>query len=183
MLDSGPREDGLPQLVSRLPFPADWRVLLIFDATRAGLPGASETGAFEQLPDFPRSEADALHRRDRRERAACACRAATSRRSATRSAHLQAAMGAYFAPLQGGPYASAGSSEVLDWLRGQGVTGLGQSSWGPTGFAFAASEAEGQALLARACAPQFRHRRASSFELAQGRNEGAKIETTAGEIQ
>ncbi len=31
----------------------------------------------------------------------------------------------------------------------QGVTGLGQSSWGPTGFAFVASAEEGEALLAR----------------------------------
>ena len=38
---------------------------------------------------------------------------------------------------------------VLDWLRGQGFTGLGQSSWGPTGFAFVAVASEGQTLLGR----------------------------------
>ena len=54
------------------------------------------------------------------------------------------------------------------------VTGLGQSSWGPTGFAFAESEAEGQALLiaARAHASSARLR----FELARGRNQPASIE-------
>ena len=36
--------------------------------------------------------------------------------------------------------------EALDWLRVQGVSGLGQSSWGPTGFAFAASEAEAKVV-------------------------------------
>ena len=65
-------------------------------------------------------------------------------------------------------------SEALAWLRGQGVSGLGQSSWGPTGFAFAASEAEGQALL-KGLRAEVRHR-GLSFELAHGRNEGAKIE-------
>ena len=63
--------------------------------------------------------------------------------------YLQKKMGAYFAPIQGGPYVSAGVAAVLNGL-GDGITGLGQSSWGPTGFAFAASEAEGQGLLAAA---------------------------------
>ncbi|HVQ10466.1 MAG TPA: GHMP kinase, partial [Methyloceanibacter sp.] len=89
--------------------------------------------------------------------------------------HLQKAMGAYFAPIQGGAYVSAGVAAVLKGLASDGVTGLGQSSWGPTGFAFAASEAEGQALLAvaRAHAGNARLR----FELARGRNEPATFET------
>jgi beta-ribofuranosylaminobenzene 5'-phosphate synthase len=177
VLDSGPRQDRLPQLVSRLPFPADWRVLLIFDANASGLAGASETDAFEQLPDFPEAEAEALHRRIA-ESAMPALAAQDFATFCDEVGHLQAAMGAYFAPLQGGPYASAKVSEVLNWLRGQGISGLGQSSWGPTGFAFAASEAEGQALL-RDLRAEVRHQDLG-FELARGRNEGAKIETTAG---
>ena len=95
--------------------------------------------------------------------------------------YLQACMGAYFAPLQGGPYTSPAVSEALAWLQAQGVTGLGQSSWGPTGFAFVASEDQGQALLGRLRAQI--QRPGLSFALAQGRNEGAKIETSAGEIR
>ena len=90
--------------------------------------------------------------------------------------YLQACMGAYFAPLQGGAYQSARVSQALDWLRRQGVTGLGQSSWGPTGFAFAASQLEGEALLAEAQAHA--QHTGLRFELARGRNEGAKIKTT-----
>lgn len=180
VLDSGPRAGGLPELVSRLPFPADWRVLLIFDARSSGLAGESETDAFDTLPGFPENEVAALHRRITQS----ALPALADRDFTTfcdEVGHLQAAMGAYFAPLQGGPYASAKVSEALAWLRGQGVSGLGQSSWGPTGFAFAASEAEGQALL-RGLRAEVGHR-GLSFELAHGRNEGAKIETTGGEIQ
>jgi predicted sugar kinase len=83
-------------------------------------------------------------------------------------------MGVYFAPIQGGPYVSAGVAAVLKGLASDGVTGLGQSSWGPTGFAFAASEVEGEALLAaaRGHAGGARLR----FELARGRNEPAIIE-------
>ncbi|ODR97035.1 hypothetical protein AUC69_13000 [Methyloceanibacter superfactus] len=56
-------------------------------------------------------------------------------------------MGAYFASLQGGIFTSPRVAAVLEGLRADGVTGLGQSSWGPTGFAFAASEHEGQEML------------------------------------
>ena len=180
VLDSGPRRGRLPQLVSRLPFPAEWRVLLIFDSRSSGLAGGSETDAFDTLPDFPEKEAIELHRRTT-ESAMPALAAQDFATFCDDVGQLQTAMGAYFAPLQGGPYASAKVSQALDWLRGQGVSGLGQSSWGPTGFAFAASEAEGQALL-RGLRAEIRHR-GLSFELAQGHNEGAKIETTASEIQ
>ena len=82
-------------------------------------------------------------------------------------------MGAYFAPLQGGPYTSPRVAAVLDALRADGITGLGQSSWGPTGFAFAPSEDAGMRLLTAA-----RDRDASGalrFTLAHGHNQGAEI--------
>ncbi|HWM32505.1 MAG TPA: hypothetical protein VNO69_12500 [Methyloceanibacter sp.] len=171
VLDSGPGDGALPQIVARVPFPAEWRALLILDPASRGLAGESETAAFDSLPDFPASEADELHRRITQ----TALPALANDDFATFCAevgHLQAMMGAYFAPLQGGRYVSAGVSDVLDWLSSQGVTGLGQSSWGPTGFAFVASAEEGEALLARL--------RANGghlhFALAQGWNQGAVIE-------
>ena len=173
VLDGGPRPGKLPPLISRLPFPAEWRVLLILDAGSTGLAGASETAAFDSLPDFPESETDELYRRIRLG-ALPALAAGDFKTFCEQVGHLQACMGAYFAPLQGGAYASARVAEALDWLRSEGVTGLGQSSWGPTGFAFAASEAEGETLLGQARA---RARHAGlRFELAHGRNEGATIE-------
>jgi beta-ribofuranosylaminobenzene 5'-phosphate synthase len=175
VLDSGPRRGKLPQLVSRLPFPAEWRVLLIFDSSSSGLAGESETDAFDLLPDFPETEATELHQRIT-ESALPALEAQDFATFCDAVGQLQAAMGAHFSPLQGGPYASAKIGQALDWLRDQGVSGLGQSSWGPTGFAFAASESEGQALL-KGLRAEVRHR-GLSFELAHGRNEGAKIETT-----
>ena len=90
-------------------------------------------------------------------------------------------MGRYFGPLQGGPYTSPAVSSVLEWLRGQGFTGIGQSSWGPTGFAFVPSQASGEALLGAVKARA--HESGLSFDLAEGRNEGAIIETAAGEIR
>ncbi len=178
VLDEGPRYGSLPKLASRLPFPAQWRILLIFDAELSGFAGASETAAFESLPDFPESETAELYRRIT-ERAMPALATGDFGSFCDAVGYLQATMGAYFSPSQGGAYTSRRVSGALDWLRGQGVTGLGQSSWGPTGFAFAASAADGEAMLKEARVAHAGLR----FELAQGRNEGAIVETSAGEIQ
>ena len=44
-------------------------------------------------------------------------------------------VGDYFAPAQGGRYASKYVGAVLQHLEALGVACFGQSSWGPTGFA------------------------------------------------
>jgi beta-ribofuranosylaminobenzene 5'-phosphate synthase len=174
VLDAGPCQGKLPELVACVPFPPHWRVLLILDASYRGLAGASERAAFEILPNFPESESEALRQRIT-ERALPALAAGDFKTFCEEIGYLQSCMGSYYAPVQGGAYASPRVSRVLDWLRSKGLTGLGQSSWGPTGFAFASSEAEGGALLQEA---QARHSRPGlSFSLAQGNNEGAKIET------
>src|SRR5258708_25991378 len=53
---------------------------------------------------------------------------------------LQRITGDYFAPAQGGRFASPAVAEVLAWFESQGIAGIGQSSWGPTGFAIVAGE-------------------------------------------
>jgi beta-ribofuranosylaminobenzene 5'-phosphate synthase len=180
VLDGGPRTDALPQLVSRLPFPSAWRVLLILDPRAQGLAGAGETAAFDQLPDFPESETEELYQRIQ-QGALPALAVSDFAGFCAQVGYLQAVMGRYFGPLQGGPYTSPAVSSVLEWLRGQGFTGIGQSSWGPTGFAFVPSQASGEALLDAVKARA--HESGVSFDLAEGRNEGAIIETAAGEIR
>ncbi len=43
--------------------------------------------------------------------------------------------GMLFAKRQGGPYAGRRAAELVEWVRGEGIRGVGQSSWGPTIFA------------------------------------------------
>lgn len=175
VLDNGPRDGALPQMIARVPFPQAWRALLIFDPDARGLAGDREVAAFEALPDFPEGEADALARRI----AQVALPALATADFASFSAevgHLQQVMGSYFAPLQGGPYVSQGVGDALAWLAGRGITGLGQSSWGPTGFAFVASQEEGERLLAGL---QEQATGRLRFSLARGRNAGAIIETSS----
>jgi beta-RFAP synthase len=47
--------------------------------------------------------------------------------------------GLIFAEHQGGPYNGEQMTEIIAWLRANGVTGVGQSSWGPAFYALAES--------------------------------------------
>jgi predicted sugar kinase len=161
-------------VLARVPFPRAWRVLLIFDPAETGVHGAEEATAFATLPDFPESETADLTRRVLLG-ALPALAEEDFKGFCDQVGYLQKRMGAYFAPMQGGAYVSAAVAAALKGLAADGVIGLGQSSWGPTGFAFASSEAEGERLLTIA-----RERAGSAelrFELAKGRNEPAAIET------
>jgi beta-RFAP synthase len=180
VLDSGPKGRQLPKLVSRLAFPAEWRVLLILDPKASGLAGANEAAAFVALPEFPETETEELRRRIA-EGALPALAAADFATFSEQVGYLQSRMAEYFAPRQGGAHTSPRVNEALAWLRARGMAGLGQSSWGPTGFAFFASEAEGEAWLKRLNA-EYRHT-ALRFALTRGNNAGAKIETSGGEIR
>ena len=174
LLDGGRGADGLPPpLTSRLAFPAAWRLLLIFDPVRQGLHGAGEDSAFRRLPPYSPELAGRL------------CRLvvmqllpgiATADLGAVGPAigEIQRQVGDYFAPAQNGRFTSAAVSEILAWLETQGVTGLGQSSWGPTGFAILPDEAQATALLDQA-SRRFGDRHGLRFLITQARNVGAEI--------
>jgi len=159
-------------IVSRMEFPPEWRVLLVFDDATRGLFGEAEAEAFRRLPPFPP------------ERAAHLCRlvlmavlpALAEKDLATFGAgiaEIQNAVGDHFAPVQGGRFASPRVAEVLAWLAAEGISGLGQSSWGPTGFAFVeAGAADG--LLA-ACERKWAGDGRLRFMICRGRNEGGRV--------
>ncbi|HML93522.1 MAG TPA: GHMP kinase [Methyloceanibacter sp.] len=172
ILDSGPRDGALPQLVTRAAFPERWRALLIFDPEAKGLDGADELAAFETLPAYSEDERAALEARIV-ERALPALETADFGAFCDEVGHLQARMGAYFAPLQGGVFTSRRVAAVVAALRAAGARGLGQSSWGPTGFAFAETEADGLRLLD--VASKADRNGTLRFVMARGRNEGAEI--------
>lgn len=172
LLDGGRGEgDQPPPIVSRFAFPEDWRVLLIYDKGQTGVHGDAELEAFEQLPPFPA------------ESAAMLCRLAVMKALpalaehdiesfGTAIAEIQRTVGDHFAPAQGGRYASEAVAEVLDWLEQQGIPGVGQSSWGPTGFALFGSVARGERMLEAARA-RWPAGAGLGFDLRAGRNAGA----------
>lgn len=172
-LDGGRGEDERPApIIARLEFPPAWHILLILDPSRQGMHGAEEMAAFQALPPFPAALAAHLCRLAiMRALPAVAERDLTDFGRAV--TEIQAHVGDHFGAAQGGRYASPDVAAVLDLLARNGVEGYGQSSWGPTGFAFAGSRAEARRLrdLALPLA------RASSLELriVTARNNGALI--------
>ena len=53
---------------------------------------------------------------------------------------IQTIIGSHFAAAQGGLWTSPAVGRIAQQLKAAGAYGIGQSSWGPTGFAFAASK-------------------------------------------
>jgi beta-ribofuranosylaminobenzene 5'-phosphate synthase len=87
---------------------------------------------------------------------------------------LQTRLGDYFSSSQGGSrFTSRDVGAVLDGLDGLGACGMGQSSWGPTGFAFAPSPEEADRLAAIAR----RHPSAQALDIrvCKGLNRGADV--------
>src|SRR5262249_57499939 len=49
-------------IIARMPFPEDWRILVVLDPSRQGKHGPDERTAFESLPPFPAATAAHLCR-------------------------------------------------------------------------------------------------------------------------
>jgi len=124
----------VPPLIARYDFPEDWRILLILDNNQPGIHGEEELAAFKTLPIFPENLAAHLCRSVLMQ----AMPAMVEKDLAAFGysiRELQMHVGDYFAPAQGGRYASKYVGAVLQHLEALGVACFGQSSWGPTGFA------------------------------------------------
>ena len=106
---------GVAPIVSHLPFPEHWRILVIFDRQRRGEHGVDEVSAFANLTPMP--EADAAR----------ACRLVLMKALPALAEHdivsfgtavteLQARLGNYFARAQGGSaFTSPAVAGVLAW--------------------------------------------------------------------
>ena len=88
---------------------------------------------------------------------------------------LQITMGEYFASAQGGRYTSKAVGDAIGYLGSSGIKGVGQSSWGPTGFAFFDSETQAHSTM-RDLQSKFAGYTELQYKIVSGRNTGAVIE-------
>ena len=140
VVDGGCATNEVPApIVSHIDFPDQWRIVVLLDPTRRGIHGVEEVAAFGELPSFPDADAAQL------------CRLVVMKALPAVAEHdivsfgsaikeLQARLGDYFAAVQGARFTSPDIAAVLAALDREGAFGIGQSSWGPTGFAFAATQ-------------------------------------------
>jgi len=88
---------------------------------------------------------------------------------------VQEIVGSHFAKAQGGsPWSSQAVGRIAGRMAAAGATGIGQSSWGPTGFAFVASETAAASLYSSL----FEEAKAGGLEIliVRGRNAGARLD-------
>ena len=163
-----------PPVIARMAFPPAWRVLVVLESGGRGLSGETERAAFRSLSAFPQDRAAHLaHLVLLRVMPALAEQNIASFGDGV--GEIQRTVGDYFAAAQGGRFTSPAVAEVLAWLEANGVTGVGQSSWGPTGFGIVDSEVRAHALLVEARA-RFAHLRQVELIVARGRNRGHDLE-------
>jgi beta-ribofuranosylaminobenzene 5'-phosphate synthase len=181
LVDGGPGVDGRPApLLSRVDLPSAWRVVLVQDARVQGLSGGDEKQALALLPALPQAAAaEICHEVLMRilpgaalnEFAAFACGVT----------QVQRVLGEHFAPAQQGrAFTSAAVGRLVQWLGGPETTAraaIGQSSWGPTGFAILPSQASAEALLLAARAASVIDP-ALDVQIVAARNQGALVRDT-----
>lgn len=167
-------EDIPPPLICRLRVPDEWRIILVLDPNRQGVHGDDEQHAFATLSQFPAADSGKL------------CRLVLMKILPALAqsdivgfgqgiSELQRTIGNHFASLQGGRFYSDEVEGALSWMARNGAAGVGQSSWGPTGFAVCESERVANDLLARSR----ESRRKSSplqFVLSKPRNEAGSVQ-------
>lgn len=127
--------EDLGPLAARRIVPAAWRVVLITERRVSGAAGQAERDAFAKLPAIPSVTTEQLKHLALEEMIP-ALDASDFNRFAAAVFEYGHRAGQCFSQVQGGPYASARIEQLVQRLRGDGVVGVGQSSWGPTVFAF-----------------------------------------------
>jgi beta-RFAP synthase len=142
------RVDAAPPLLARLAVPADWRVLLVMDKALQGLSGRREVEAFARLPEPPEAAAAAICRLVLMQALPSVAEDDLEAFGAAIS-RIQEMLGDHFAPAQGGRFTSPRVAKAIAEAGAAGAVGLGQSSWGPTGFAFLRGDAAAQRVALR----------------------------------
>jgi beta-RFAP synthase len=125
----------VPPLLTRLPFPEEWAVILAIPKKAEKMFGNKEEKVFKTM--LPMEEhisgkisrllllklLPALVEKD-------------LERFGQAVTEIQEYLGDYFTPVQGGRFATAQGAAVAEFMLNQGAAGVGQSSWGPTVYGF-----------------------------------------------
>ncbi|MGQ0674435.1 MAG: beta-ribofuranosylaminobenzene 5'-phosphate synthase family protein [Hyphomicrobium sp.] len=175
IVDGGRGRDGhSPPVVAQTGFPEAWRVMLVLDPAATGVHGDRETAAFAALPPFTDAMAGHLSRLTLMQLLPALHEENLSAFGAAVT-EIQEIVGGHFSAAQGGSnWSSPAVGRLIGRLGDAGAVGIGQSSWGPTGFGFMESET----AAARLYSTFVEEATAQGLELlvVRGRNSGGRIE-------
>lgn len=173
IIDGGGDDLGneTPLPLFRHNFPRNWRIVLVRPGAANGLSGEPEERAFGGMPADAGASMEICQLVLMKllpgllEEKLAAFGAAVER--------IQRIMGECFSGAQGGRYASPLAEDIFTELRRSGARGMGQSSWGPTLYAFVDGQQAALGVLERV-----KKTFGESVEAAvtSGRSVGARIE-------
>ncbi len=147
IVDAGQRDgEAMGALACRLPVPDEWRVLLVTPPVSTdGLSGEQEEQAFAQLGSMPLSLTNELSRLVLCELLP-AVTAADFKGFSDAVYEYGSRVGRFFSRVQGGTFGDVATDALVKHIRQLGIAGIGQTSWGPTLFAFVADHTQAESL-------------------------------------
>jgi len=142
LVDGGKAMDGegniskqAPPILIRLPFPEEWSIILAVPKTVDKMFGKRESEAFKALTPMD----ELVSSRNCRLLLMKLLPAIVEKSLSTFGEaieEIQANIGDYFAPVQGGRFSHVESLRMAECFSSLGLSGVGQSSWGPTVYGF-----------------------------------------------
>lgn len=171
LIDGGKgKSEDLPPITVRHDFPSNWKIILLINSREKGLHGKKEFNAFKTLKPFPKNQAEKL------------CRLVNMiilpslieknfYDFSNGIGELQKIVGTHFSPIQGGVYSNPDIANIMSFVEKQGFNGVGQSSWGPTGFILTDSDTSAHKLVKDIRKNFFC--KDLQIEIIQGRNNGS----------
>jgi beta-ribofuranosylaminobenzene 5'-phosphate synthase len=163
-----------PPVLMRSDMPQHWRIVLILDPEATGVHGQMEREAFTKLDRLPQKTAAHLCHLTMMQMLP-ALKEADLAIFGSAVSEMQEVIGAYFAPMQGGSaWASPAVQEIAQKMKDHGAVGIGQSSWGPTGYGFVEDQPAAERLYRTLV--EDAKAKGLSLKIVAPRNSGATID-------
>jgi beta-ribofuranosylaminobenzene 5'-phosphate synthase len=150
IVEGGRREDGdrIAPLLARLSIPESWRCVVAVPSTASNVSGESELQAFRELPLPPQSDVERVAHLVVMSLLPALVESDLETFGRALST-IQRINGEWFAPAQGGPFASGASTELISKMSEWGAAGVGQSSWGPAVYGITDGDARAAELASK----------------------------------
>ena len=180
ILDSGGgKVSDIPTVIFRHPFPEEWRFVVVVPDLGEALHGAAEEKAFGQLASPPQEEVAAVCHVVLMQLLPSLIEKDLGSFGQALTA-IQRIIGRWFAPIQGGTYATAMAEDILALMVAEGAAGGGQSSWGPAVYGLVGGAEIAWRLEARLREALERRGKVMTFT-AGANNHGATVEGVSGQ--